>query len=108
MEGASLNDLVVHAMDNGNSMSTVIRHWLPIVTFCPVNKLPDLIYISLEFNSFVELYAVRKAIRKEVSMKCMFMEDIAVAISSLYPSAVSVTVTLAFNRHIVKLENNNV
>ena len=85
--------------------SVTIRHWLPILTFCPVNKLPDLLYVSITFeDEFVELYAVRKAIRKMLSMKCKFMENIAHDIILEYPSATSVTVALAFGRHVVTME----
>ena len=31
-------------------MFIVVRHWLPIITFCPVNHLPDLVYVSVEFK----------------------------------------------------------
>lgn len=82
-----------------------IRHWLPIITVCPVNNLPDLIYVSVEFDSFVELYKARKMIRKCASWKRMYMEDIAEAVSELFPQAVSVTVRLAFNRHVVRLDH---
>lgn len=78
------------------------RHWLPIITFCPVNNLPDLIYVTVVFqNKFVELYKLRKNIRRAVSMRKMFMEDIADLISDMYPSAIKVEVRLAFNRHVV-------
>ena len=82
-----------------------VRHWLPIVTICPVNNLPDLIYVSVEFSTFVELYKARKMIRKCASWKRMYMEDIAEAISELFPQAESVTVRLAFNRHVVRLDH---
>lgn len=86
-------------------LALTVRHWLPIVTFCPVNNLPDLVYVSVEFDSFAELYAVRKTIRKRVAWRKMFMEDVAAAISELYPQARSVTVRLAFDRHVVKLHH---
>mgnify|MGYP006982982209 CR=1 FL=1 len=81
-----------------------IRHWLPIVTFCPVNNLPDLIYVTLEFddNELHELYDLRKQVRRLTSMKKMFMEDIAqLLFNELAPD--SVTVRLAFNRHVVTI-----
>lgn len=86
----------------------VIRHWLPVVTFCPVNKLPDFIYISVCFDAkeFVELYAVRALFRK-YNFKLMFMEDIAKAVLSNFPNCKFVEVRLAFNRHLVHLENDN-
>jgi hypothetical protein len=86
---------------------TTIRHWLPIVTFCPVNNLPDLIYVSVDFDDeglerqFVELYAIRKRIRKLVSWKKMFMEDVADLLFRELVGCSSVTVTLFLNRHIV-------
>lgn len=78
-----------------------IRHWLPILTFCPENNLPDLIYITVEFNKFAELYAVRKKVRKLISKKKMYMEDIAKAVSDEFNTATCVTVRLVFNRHVV-------
>ncbi len=49
----------------------------------------------------LDLYTVRKAVRHEVSMKKMFMEDVAWRILALYPTAKEVRVSLAFNRHVV-------
>lgn len=86
---------------------TTIRHWLPIVTFCPVNKLPDLIYVSVDYDSeeleppFQELYETRKQIRKLVSGKRMFMEDICSLLYKELKGCSSVTVTLLFGRHVV-------
>lgn len=84
-------------------MAVTIRHWLPILTFCPVNNLPDLIYVSLTFtgDKFVELYEARKKIRKLVSGRCIFMEGVAGVIAHNFPDAAEVTVRLAFNRHVV-------
>lgn len=82
-----------------------IRHWFPILTFCPVNKLPDLLYVSLTVEDvFVELYAARKRIRKLLSGKLIFMEDAAELVLKEFSEASSVTVALAFNRHIVTMK----
>ena len=91
------------------SAGVTIRHWLPILTFCPVNKRPDLIYVSLYFElddefPFVELYAVRKAVRRLLSGKTIFMEDAAAEVAAEFPRASRVEVRLAFNRHVVTLE----
>jgi hypothetical protein len=83
-----------------------IGHWLPIVTRCPVNKLPDLIYVRVDFvDTFAELYEVRRKVRKLVAWKCMFMEEVAREVLDAFPAAQQVTVALAFNRHIVTLRN---
>lgn len=84
------------------------RHWLPIVTFCPVNSLPDLIYVTVELSNdkIVDLYKVRKTIRKAVSFKKMYMEDVAARILEEFPEAI-VTVRLAFNRHVVQVYNTD-
>lgn len=84
--------------------TTTIRHWLPLITFCPVNGLPDVIYVSIEFDDFIELYAVRKQIRKTVMWKKMFMEDIAKMLVEQFPDALSVQVRLAFDRHVVIMD----
>jgi hypothetical protein len=85
-----------------------IRHWLPLVTFCPVNHLPDLLYVTVDFDDnpvvdpqFNELYTVRKKVRKLVSWKKMFMEDIAEKVYNMFPECSAVTVSLLFNRHVV-------
>lgn len=80
-----------------------IRHWLPIVTFCPVNKLPDLVYISVTFegDEINELYAVRREVRRLIGGKRLYMEDIAELVLMEFPNASEVRVALAFNRHIV-------
>ena len=78
-----------------------VRHWLPILTFCPVNNLLDPIYVTVKFETFCELYAVRKKIKELLSLKTIFMEDAAKLILDAFPEATEVTVTLAFNRHVV-------
>ena len=78
-----------------------VRHWLPILTFCPVNNLPDFIYVTVKFETFCELYAVRKKIKELLSLKTIFMEGAAKLILDAFPEATEVTVTLAFNRHVV-------
>lgn len=87
-----------------------IRHWLPIITFCPVNNLPDLLYVTVEFelygDDFVELYAVRKRIRKELSGRTIFMEQAAQLIAAAFPQSCSVTVRLACSRHVVSIGAN--
>ena len=80
-----------------------VGHWLPIVTFCPVNNLPDLIYVRVEFGTFAELYAVRRKVRKLVAWRRMYMEQVAAAVLDEFPTATRVTVALLFNRHIVTM-----
>lgn len=90
---------------------THIRHWLPIITFCPVNHLPDLVYIEVSFTdntledecSVHELYGIRKRIRKIAQFKKKFMEDIAMDVYKEFPDCYSVSVTLAFGRHKVTI-----
>jgi hypothetical protein len=83
-----------------------VRHWLPILTFCPVNKLPDLLYVTVEWRDgkLHELYDVRRRMRKTLSGKCLFMEECALRLADEFPDAFAVTVSLAFGRHVVKLE----
>jgi hypothetical protein len=89
-------------MDN-NMLQLRISHWLPIVTFCPVNRLPDFIYITITFRSFEELYAVRKRIRKIAAWRLRFMEDIAQDILYAFPTAYEVEVRLLTGRHVVTI-----
>ena len=81
-----------------------IRHWLPILTFCPVNGLPDLIYVTVEFddNGLHELYDIRRQVRHLTQGKKMFMEDLAQLVFEEL-GADAVTVRLAFNRHVVTI-----
>lgn len=91
-------------MDN---VHITIRHWLPILTFCPINGFPDLIYISAEFDSFVELYFTRKIFRQAIRFnRKLYMEDVAKRVLDALPHAKTVEVRLAFNRHIVRIERN--
>ena len=92
--------------DSSGTMVVTIRHWLPILTFCPVNNMPDLIYAALSFTvsegeQAPELYAVRKKVRKLLSGRKMFMEDCALVLAAEFPNATMITIQLAFNRHLV-------
>jgi hypothetical protein len=80
---------------------TKVTHWLPIVTFCPVNNLPDLIYIQCTFPGFEELYAVRKKIRKIIQWRKLYMETVCEEIQKAFPHAIAVEVSLLFGRHTV-------
>ena len=83
-----------------------ISHWLPVVTFCPVNKLPDLLYVTVTFEGgdFKELYGVRKRIRKVAAWKLRFMESIAMDLRDEFPDAVEVRVELVTGRHVVVIK----
>lgn len=92
---------MLHISDG--TVLTEITHWFPIVTRCPVNGLPDPLFVSITFGDFAELYAVRKALRRAFSGKKMFMEDVAKEVARMYPDAKMVRVRLWFNRHIVTI-----
>jgi hypothetical protein len=78
-----------------------ISHWLPIVTICPVNGLPDVVYIYAYFEGFAELYEVRRTIRRLASMRCAFMEEIAADVLKEMPdTCFCVEVVLLTGRHI--------
>jgi hypothetical protein len=90
------------------SRRVLIRHWFPIVTFCPVNHLPDLIYIEVEFDDqsveelpVHELYGIRRKIRAIAAWRKMYMEDICDLVFNAFPGCTAVTVTLALGRHVV-------
>lgn len=86
-----------------------ISHWLPIVTVCPVNNLPELIFVTVELeNRFLELYAARRKIRKLVKWRRMFMEDIATKVLYNFPEAKAVEVRLAFGKHFVRIDEPRV
>lgn len=86
-----------------HKLRLTVSHWLPLVTFCPVNGLPDVIYVYVTFETFEELYAVRKQLRKLVSFKKMFMEEVAETLLNKIEGAVEVEVKLLTGRHVVKL-----
>ncbi|QDP52302.1 MAG: hypothetical protein Unbinned4162contig1001_2 [Prokaryotic dsDNA virus sp.] len=83
-------------------MRSVITHWIPIITFCPVNNLPDPIFIEVHTNDFMELYEVRRKIRKCASFKNMFMEDVAKKVLQEVGGD-KVVVRLWFNKHRVEI-----
>lgn len=56
-------------------MRLTISHWLPLVTRCPVNGLPDLCYIYVTIEGFAELYEARKHLFSGFFMNKLFMED---------------------------------
>lgn len=80
-----------------------ISHWLPIITFCPVNNLPDLLYVTVTFDHFKELYEVRRRIRQLIAFRKMYMEDVAESVFKLFNECVSVQVRLVGSKHIVHI-----
>lgn len=92
--------------------NTVFTTWLPILTICPVNNLPDLVYVEVEHatddpKDFKELYSVRREIRKAALKggRKKFMEKVAEDVLAAFPWARKVTVRLCFNKHVVTLDN---
>jgi len=104
---------VASDMSRDKTMAVKIRHWLPIITYCPVNNLPDLIYVTVKLrNDFAELYALRKRIRKLCKGRKMFMENLATLIFEELEkdgihSLESVEVRLAFDRHVVTISKRS-
>lgn len=91
--------------DMPSVISTTVTHWLPIVTFCPVNNLPDLLYVEVTFTEFEELYAVRKKVRSALRYRKLYMEQACQTVYNLFPNCTSVTVRLPFNKHKVTITN---
>jgi hypothetical protein len=88
------------------ALDLTIGHWLPIVTFCPVNGLPDLIYVYVRFEVFKELYSVRKRIYQLLYWRTMYMEEIGETLLNEFQDASSVKVKLLTGRHIVTIRRN--
>jgi hypothetical protein len=66
-----------------------------------------LVYVSVQHDDqFAELYGVRKKIRKLVSWRKEFMEDLANRVFHEFPDATEVRVTLLFSRHVVIMRRN--
>ena len=51
--------------------------WLPIVTRCPVNGLPDVLWAEVSTSSMIDLYVVRERCFGGLFMRKIFMEDVA-------------------------------
>lgn len=106
-----------------NSQRRVIyRHWWPVVTFCPVNHLPDFLWVSIQFRDRVtmpgvawpsghestfcqppDLYAIRRTIRYVLRWRKLTMEEAAERLLAAFPEATGVRVALAFERHTVDM-----
>lgn len=92
------------------AVTSVISHWVPIVTICPVSKLPDVFYFEVETEGFVELYAVRKLFR-QFYFREVFMEDAAEQLllslkARDYGHRIrAVRVRLLFSRHVCEVRD---
>lgn len=95
------------------SSAVTFGHWLPIVTFCPVNGLPDFLRVRvtvLNQRETLELYAFRKELFKGLSGQKVYMESIAVQVlerALLYvrlETKVRVDVELIGGRHLISIE----
>ena len=75
-------------MDDNNNFDITIcgnltlSHFMPVMIICPVNNLPDLFYLYVEFNNSVEIYKARKELFSKLSFKRCFMEDIVKKVKS--------------------------
>lgn len=85
-------------------------HWLPVVTRCPVNGLPDALFLWVSLDvpddntNTPELYALRKRCFGGFFMKKMFMEDVALEVFQRAKEAYgdqlrTVELRLMFNKH---------
>lgn len=84
------------------NMRTRVSHWLPIVTRCPLARLPDFVYVYVYFTgAFAEMKEVRQKVRKEISWRKGFMETLAIRLLEKFPTAEAVEVRLLFGRHKV-------
>lgn len=57
-------------------MRIVISHYLPVVTRCPVNRLPDVLYLEAEFDGQAEVYEVRRLLTRGFFLRLMWMEQV--------------------------------
>ena len=55
--------------------SNTYRHWLPLVTRCPLSPLPDLGYVEVRSESPIEIHALRRTIFAN-AWRVTFMEDL--------------------------------
>jgi hypothetical protein len=84
-----------------------ITHWFPVITFCPINGLPDFIFVECVFinKPFMELYNVRKIIRRTLQGKKLFMEECAELVHQNLKCD-ETTIRLIFNKHTVSIKND--
>ena len=85
-----------------------ISHWFPIITICPVTKLPDFLYATITFedDKFHELYEIRKRIKKVSMWRYCFMEDVAKSLLHEFSDAAEIRITLLTGRHKIILRRN--
>ena len=85
--------------------SNTYRHWLPLVTRCPLSPLPDLGYVEVSSPAPIEIHALRRAIF-ENAWTVTFMEDlterIADAAAELAGAPVRATYRMAFGRTVIE------
>jgi len=75
------------------------------MTICPITKLPELIFVEVDFEKFAEIFEVRKKIKKSVTRKRVrFMEAVADDLLNDIPEAAAVKVKLLFGKHIVSVK----
>lgn len=97
-------------------MHIIISHWVPLVTRCPINGMPDFLYAEIHYElgetpDFPELYSVRKVIRNSVIFgERIYMEELTKRLATiLFESDLrihKVVVRMPFNRHRVEIERD--
>jgi NADPH-dependent 7-cyano-7-deazaguanine reductase QueF len=90
-------------------MVCTYKHWVPLVTICPVNHLPDFGFITIQSKKMIEIYALRHIIHS-FAFRTMYMEDIVIGIRDelckkykLESFQFTITYSLLFNKIIIKL-----
>lgn len=78
---------------------TIISTLLPFITICPVTKLPELLYVEIEFPEFMEIYETRNRIAQCVKQKRYgFQEETAQRLAEEFPNATKVSTHYAFSK----------
>lgn len=91
-------------------MECTYKHWIPLITRCPLSIFPDFGYVSVTSSKMIELFALRKIIFS-YKFKKIFMEDLVRSIQTdilqtskgLVIGEFIVTYTLLFGRVKVKI-----
>ncbi|MGV8172201.1 MAG: hypothetical protein ACP5OA_05930 [Candidatus Woesearchaeota archaeon] len=87
------------------AQKVVIKHWFPIITICPVTRLPDLNYIRLETSgkATIEIGSWREEIFKHRFEK-IFLEDLIFELSKTIPKGITYNIhgKVIFSRHEVE------
>lgn len=95
--------------------TVIVRHWWPIVTFCPFNGMPDFLWVSVQMltvspdyystarEEVIDLRIIRRKVRAAIGWKKISMEDACRKAAQALPGMFvqMVVVRMLASRHVV-------